>query len=156
MVQKKAKRGREEVRVEEKEEVVETTRGSEEEPAPKRARWTNKTRVLVISARGIGFRSGIACQSVPGVVHSWMKEVKGIRHRGRGVYLRWPVFTTVQFSLRNEGSSEYICLCEEREILSPNFQTFQDPGINSTELADWFQKPFIFLPHSHYYIYRRK
>ena len=58
---------------------------------------------------------------------SWMKEVKGIRHRGRGVYLRCPVFTTVQFSLRNEGSSEYICLCEGREILSPNFQTFQDP-----------------------------
>jgi hypothetical protein len=56
-----------------------------------------------------------------------MKEVKGIRHRGRGVYLRCPVFTTVQFSLRNEGSSEYICLCEGREILSPNFQTFQDP-----------------------------
>jgi hypothetical protein len=44
-----------------------------------------------------------------------------------GVYLRCPVFTTVQFSLRNEGSSEYICLCEGREILSPNFQTFQDP-----------------------------
>ena len=58
---------------------------------------------------------------------SWMKEVKGIRHRGRGVYLRCPVFTTVQFSLRDEGSSEYICLCEGREILSPNFQTFQDP-----------------------------
>jgi hypothetical protein len=57
----------------------------------------------------------------------WMKEVKGIRHRGRGVYLRCPVFTTVQFSLRDEGSSEYICLCEGREILSPNFQTFQDP-----------------------------
>jgi hypothetical protein len=58
MVQKKAKRAREEVRVEqEQEEEVETTRGSEEEPAPKRARWTNKTRVLVISARGIGFRS---------------------------------------------------------------------------------------------------
>ncbi len=69
MVQKKGKRAREEVRVEEEEEVVETTRGSEEEPAPKRARWTNKTRVLVISARGIGFRSGRACQSVPGVVH---------------------------------------------------------------------------------------
>jgi hypothetical protein len=57
----------------------------------------------------------------------WMKEVKGIRHRGRGAYLRCPVFTTVQFSLRNEGSSEYICLCEGREILSPYFQTFQDP-----------------------------
>ncbi len=37
------------------------------------------------------------------------------------------LYTTVQFSLRNEGSSEYICLCEEREILSPNIRTFQDP-----------------------------
>jgi hypothetical protein len=64
----------------------------------------------------------VSCCSSP-----WMKEVKGIRHRGRGVYLRCLVFTTVQFSLRDEGSSEYICLCEGREILSPNFQTFQDP-----------------------------
>jgi hypothetical protein len=31
------------------------------------------------------------------------------------------------FSLRNEGSSEYIRLCEGRESLSPNFQTFHDP-----------------------------
>ena len=46
---------------------------------------------------------------------------------GGGAYLSCPVFTTVQFSLRDEGSSEYICLCEGREILSPNFQTFQDP-----------------------------
>jgi hypothetical protein len=38
----------------------------------------------------------------------WMKEVKGIRHGGGGAYLRCPVFTTVQFSLRDEGSSEYI------------------------------------------------
>ncbi len=67
-------------------------------------------------------KSAEYCGSEP-----WMKEVKGIRHRGRGVYLRCPVFTTVQFSLPNEGSSEYICLCEGREILSPNFQTFQDP-----------------------------
>jgi hypothetical protein len=44
-----------------------------------------------------------------------------------GAYLRCPVFTTVQFSLRNEGSSEYIGLCEGRESLSPNFKTFQDP-----------------------------
>jgi hypothetical protein len=42
-------------------------------------------------------------------------------------YLRCPVFTSVHFSLRNEGSSEYIRLCEGRESLSPNFQTFQDP-----------------------------
>ncbi len=40
--------------------------------------------------------------------HPWMKEVKGIRHGGGGAYLRCPVFTTVEFSLRDEGSSEYI------------------------------------------------
>jgi hypothetical protein len=38
----------------------------------------------------------------------WMKEEKGIRHRVEGAYLCCPVFTTVHFSLRNEGSSEYI------------------------------------------------
>ena len=53
----KMKRAREVEKGKEVEESnVEPTRGSEEEPAPKRARWTNKTRVLVISARGIGFR----------------------------------------------------------------------------------------------------
>ncbi len=52
---------------------------------------------------------------------TWMKEVKGIRHGGGGAYLRCPVFTTVQFSLRDEGSSEYIRVCEGREGLSPNF-----------------------------------
>ncbi len=55
------------------------------------------------------------------VVEPWMKEEKGIRHRGEGAYLRCPVSTTVQFSLRNEGSSEYICVCEGRESLRPNF-----------------------------------
>ncbi len=43
-----------------------------------------------------------------------------------GAYLRCPVETSVQFSLRDEGSSEYIRLCEGRESLSPNFKTFQD------------------------------
>jgi hypothetical protein len=58
----------------------------------------------------------------------WMKEEKGIIHRGEGAHLRCPVSTTVQFSLRNEGSSEYMqTLCEGRESLCPNFQTFQDP-----------------------------
>ena len=52
---------------------------------------------------------------------SWMKEEKGIRHRGEGAYLRCPVSTSVQFSLRNEGSSEYIRVCEGRESLRPNF-----------------------------------
>jgi hypothetical protein len=60
-------------------------------------------------------------------VPSWMKEEKGIIHRGEGAHLRCPVSTTVQFSLRNEGSSEYMCLCEGRESLCPNFQTIQDP-----------------------------
>jgi hypothetical protein len=41
-------------------------------------------------------------------IKPWMKEEKGIRHRGEGTYLRCPVSTSVQFSLRNEGSSEYI------------------------------------------------
>ncbi len=38
-----------------------------------------------------------------------------------GAYLRCPVFTTVQFSLRNEGSSENIRVCKGRESMSPNF-----------------------------------
>jgi hypothetical protein len=45
----------------------------------------------------------------------------------RGAYLRCPVSNSVQFSLRNEGSSEYTRLCEGRESLCPNFHTFQDP-----------------------------
>jgi hypothetical protein len=39
----------------------------------------------------------------------------------------------VHFSLRNEGSSEYIRLCEGRESLSKIFKLFRAPGINSTE-----------------------
>ncbi len=46
---------------------------------------------------------------------------KGIRHGGGGAYLRCPVFMTVHFSLRDEGSSEYIQVCEGRESLRPNF-----------------------------------
>jgi hypothetical protein len=46
---------------------------------------------------------------------------KGIRHGGGGAHLRCPVFTTVHFSLRDEGSSEYIQVCEGRESLRPNF-----------------------------------
>jgi hypothetical protein len=38
----------------------------------------------------------------------WMKEEKGIIHPGRGAYLRCPVSTAVQFSLRDEGSTEYM------------------------------------------------
>ena len=57
----------------------------------------------------------------------WMKEEKGIIHRGGGAYLRCPVSTSVHFSLRDEGYSEYIRFCEGRESLCPNFQTFQDP-----------------------------
>jgi hypothetical protein len=41
---------------------------------------------------------------------AWMKEEKGIIHRGRGAYLRCPVSTAVQFSLHDEGSTEYMCV----------------------------------------------
>jgi hypothetical protein len=40
----------------------------------------------------------------------WMKELKRIIHWGEGALLRCPVSTSVQFSLRNEGSTEYICV----------------------------------------------
>ncbi len=50
-----------------------------------------------------------------------MKEEKGIIHQGWGAHLGCPVFTSVHFSLRNEGSSEYIWLWKGRESLSPNF-----------------------------------
>jgi hypothetical protein len=46
------------------------------------------------------------------VFFPWMKEEKGIIHRGREAYLRCPVSTSVQFSLRDEGSTEYIHVCE--------------------------------------------
>jgi hypothetical protein len=59
-------------------------------------------------------------------VGPWMKEAMDNTSRV-GVCLRCPVFISVHFSLRNEGSSEYIRLCEGRESLSPNFQTFHDP-----------------------------
>jgi hypothetical protein len=39
-----------------------------------------------------------------------MKELKGIIHRGEGAFLRCPVSTSVQFSLRDEGSTEYMCV----------------------------------------------
>ncbi len=54
---------------------------------------------------------------------------KGIIHRGVGAYLATlpGLHTSVHFSLHTEGSSEYIRLCEGKESLSPNFQTFQDP-----------------------------
>jgi len=58
--------------------------------------------------------------------HAWMKEAMDNTSRV-GVCLRCPVFISVHFSLRDEGSSEYIRLCEGRESLSPNFQTFHDP-----------------------------
>jgi hypothetical protein len=51
------------------------------------------------------------------VLPSWMKEEKGIINQGWVAY----VFTSVHFRLRNEGSSEYICLWKGRESLSPNF-----------------------------------
>jgi len=55
-----------------KEEDVPVSRGSEDEPKPKKAKWTNKTRVLVISARGIGFRGRHLMQDI----HSMMPHSK--------------------------------------------------------------------------------
>jgi hypothetical protein len=43
-------------------------------------------------------------------VRPWMKELKGIIHGGEGAFLRCPVSTSVQFSLRDEGSTEYMCV----------------------------------------------
>jgi hypothetical protein len=57
---------------------------------------------------------------IMGLLLPWMKEVLDNTSRG-GAYLRCPVFTSVHFSLRDEGSSEYIRVCAGREILSPNF-----------------------------------
>ncbi len=62
-----------------------------------------------------------------------MKEVIGIRHGGGGANLRCPVSTSVHFSLRNEGSSEYIQVCEGRESLRI-LKLLRTPGIDSTEL----------------------
>ncbi len=44
---------------------------------------------------------------------AWMKELKRIIHRGEGAFLRCPVSTSVQFSLRDEGSTEYMCVREK-------------------------------------------
>jgi hypothetical protein len=52
-----------------------------------------------------------------------MKEEKGIIHRGRGAYLRCPVSTAVQFSLRDEGSTEYMCV--RRKITGDNIYRCQ-------------------------------
>ncbi len=57
----------------------------------------------------------------------WMKEERDKTSRGGGLPALPAVSTSVHFSLRNEGSSEHILLCEGRESLSPNFQTFLEP-----------------------------
>ncbi len=46
--------------------------------------------------------------------HGWRK--KGIIHRGWGAYLRCPVSTSVHFSLRYEGSTEYVCVRGEMYV----------------------------------------
>jgi hypothetical protein len=57
----------------------------------------------------------------------------------RGAHLRCPVSTSVQFSLRNEGSSStYVCVKGERSC-AQIFELFRTQGINSTELVDWFR-----------------
>ncbi len=50
----------------------------------------------------------------PPTLRPWMKEVRDNTSR-RGACLRCPVSTSVHFSLRNEGSSEYMCQ-REREV----------------------------------------
>jgi hypothetical protein len=84
------------------------------------------------------------------VLQPWMKEEKWIIHRGWGAYLCCPVSISVHFSLRNEGSSEYICLCGGIESLSPNFKTFKDPRHKFPETCRLASNPFIILLHSHY------
>ncbi len=54
--------------------------------------------------------------------HGWRNQ--GIIHRGRrGAYLRCPVSTAVQFSLPDEGSTEYICV--RRKITRDNIYRCQ-------------------------------
>eukprot|EP00088_Acartia_fossae_P014393 TRINITY_DN17700_c0_g1_i1.p1 TRINITY_DN17700_c0_g1~~TRINITY_DN17700_c0_g1_i1.p1 ORF type:complete len:331 (+),score=49.69 TRINITY_DN17700_c0_g1_i1:38-1030(+) len=58
MGEKSLKRARQksEMETEDVDIEVPTTRGSEDEPLAKKGKWTNKTRVLVLCARGIGHR----------------------------------------------------------------------------------------------------
>ncbi len=84
--------------------------------------WPAQVAQGLVSGFGGATVPVTGCHFLPLVdAQAWMKEEKGIRHRGEGAYLRCPFFTTVHFSLRNEGSSEYICVCEGRESLRPNF-----------------------------------
>jgi hypothetical protein len=69
---------------------------------------------------------GLHVHSCTHWLRPWMKEAMDNTSRV-GVCLRCPVFISVHFSLHDEGSSEYIRLCEGRESLSQNFQTFHDP-----------------------------
>ncbi|XP_023328139.1 ribosome biogenesis protein BRX1 homolog [Eurytemora carolleeae] len=64
MGEKKLKRPREEMKVVVAEEEVPATRGSEDEPVNKKIKWTNKSRVLVLSARGIGHRGRHLLQDI--------------------------------------------------------------------------------------------
>ncbi len=82
----------------------------------------------------------------------WMKEAMDNTSRV-GVCLRCPVFISVHFSLRNEGSSEYIRCVKGERAWARIFKLFMTPGINSTELVHWSRKPFILLLHSHCYIW---
>ena len=56
----------------EEEPEVALTRRSDEEPAAKQSRWTNKTRVLVLSARNINFRG-----------RHLMSDIKGMMPHGK-------------------------------------------------------------------------
>ncbi len=76
------------------------------------------------------FLHGFICLRPPPLVwpHGWRKL--GIIHRGGGSYLRCPVFTSVHFSLRNEGSSVYIHVCEGRERAWARILKLLTSGIN--------------------------
>ncbi len=63
-------------------------------------------RVSVVDAVFMYWLLSVDVSSVTGMDEG----SKGIRHGGGGAYLRCPVFTTVHFSLRDEGSSEPVLL----------------------------------------------
>jgi hypothetical protein len=82
---------------------------------------SDKANIGLYSFMLAGFILKAPCRNVPlfcllprvhivSVQKPWMKELKGIIHRGEGAFLRCPVSTSVQFSLRDEGSTEYMCV----------------------------------------------
>jgi hypothetical protein len=68
-----------------------------------------------------------------------MKEEKGIIHRGGG-----PTYAAQSLTQYNSAfatrvlQSTYVCVKGER-VCARIFKLFRTPGIDSTELVDWFQ-----------------